>query len=170
MTGALTFTQTAETGRLFTVDDLDVAMELGSRCAMLLEQVVAHRRTADARDRADGLQRFAAAMARAASVDAVVEAKFDLKRPSSSFHDPSKTRSFSSFQLDIRISSTHFSWPRTWNVKRELNSEVLPLLYDFALEFTFHVSRITCPFHVSVSRFTHHASVSRIRRPPVAGA
>ncbi|HYL52580.1 MAG TPA: SpoIIE family protein phosphatase, partial [Acidimicrobiia bacterium] len=74
VTGALTFTQTAETGRLFTVDDLDVAMELGSRCAMLLEQVVAHRRTADARDRADGLQRFAAAMARAASVDAVVQA------------------------------------------------------------------------------------------------
>jgi len=74
VTGALTFTQTAETGRLFTVDGLDVAIELGSRCAMLLEQVVAHRQTADARDRADGLQRFAAAMARAASVDAVVQA------------------------------------------------------------------------------------------------
>ncbi len=74
VTGALTFTQTAETGRLFTVDDLDVAIELGSRCALLLEQVVAHRETADARDLADGLQRFAAAMARAASVDAVVQA------------------------------------------------------------------------------------------------
>src|SRR5207302_3083858 len=74
VTGALTFTQTAETARLFTVDDLDVAIELGTRCALLLEQVVAHRETADARDRADGLQRFAAAMARAASVDAVVQA------------------------------------------------------------------------------------------------
>ncbi len=74
VTGALTFAQTAETGRLFTVDDLDVAIELGTRCALLLEQVVAHRETADARDRADGLQRFAAAMARAATVDAVVQA------------------------------------------------------------------------------------------------
>ncbi len=74
VTGALTFTQTADTGRLFTVDDLDVAIELGTRCALLLEQVVAHRETADARDRADGLQRFSSAMARAASVDAVVQA------------------------------------------------------------------------------------------------
>jgi GAF domain-containing protein/anti-sigma regulatory factor (Ser/Thr protein kinase) len=72
--GALTFTQTADTGRTFTVADLDVAIELATRCALLLEQVVAHRETADARDRADRLRRFAAAMARAASVDAVVQA------------------------------------------------------------------------------------------------
>ena len=74
VTGALTFSQTEDTGRVFTVYDLDVAIELGTRGALLLEQVVAHRETARARDRADRLQRFAAAMARAATVDAVVEA------------------------------------------------------------------------------------------------
>ncbi len=74
VTGLLTFSQTADTGRKFTRPDLEVAVELASRSSLLLEQLVAHRETARARDRADHLQRFAAAMARAASVDAVVQA------------------------------------------------------------------------------------------------
>jgi PAS domain S-box-containing protein len=74
VTGALIFTQTEQTQRQFTAEDLDVAIELASRCALLLEQVVAHQETARARDRADRLQRFAAAAARAASVDAVAAA------------------------------------------------------------------------------------------------
>jgi PAS domain S-box-containing protein len=74
VTGVLTFTQAAESERTFTADDIEVAVELATRSALLLEQIVAHDETAKARDRADRLQRFAAAMARAASVNAVVQA------------------------------------------------------------------------------------------------
>jgi PAS domain S-box-containing protein len=74
VTGVLTFTQTDDSDRLFAPEDLDVAIELATRSALLLDRMVAHDETARARDRADRLQRFAAAMARAASVDAVVQA------------------------------------------------------------------------------------------------
>ena len=76
VTGVLAFCQTRGPGRRrrFTSDDLPVAVEVANRCASLLEQVVAHNETAQARDRADRLQRFAAEAARAASVDAVIEA------------------------------------------------------------------------------------------------
>ena len=70
--GLLAFNYTAESDRGYTSDDLDVGAELARRCALILDQVSAHAETARARDRADRLQRFAAAMARAASVDAVV--------------------------------------------------------------------------------------------------
>jgi PAS domain S-box-containing protein len=72
--GLLALFQTPDSTRRFTDGDVSVAIDLASRCGLVLDQMLAHRETRRARDRADRLQKFAASAARAASVDAVVRA------------------------------------------------------------------------------------------------